>query len=131
MSRKTKTAAKLEEEAAQKRRRDEEFVTRMQLEHKRAMDLAGAIEHYLRNSCDPTLLKEWYLANTSFAEYQMASCFNGLRFSDEYDCLPDEAKYPIFLAVYVNILRSMNDPSHLVMIDRPPLPTLKFMCEPK
>lgn len=114
-------------QAAEKRARHDEYVAGKQQQHKHATDFADAITAYLRNSCDPTPLKAWFAANKPFAEYEMSTC--GLYFSEDFQCLPDSTKYPIFIAVYMNVVRIVNHASNLQMIDRPPLPTLKSICE--
>lgn len=68
------------------------------------------------------------MVNKPFAEYEAATCFVGAHFS-EFECLPDTAKYPIFILVYSCMLRGINDPKHLKLLSRDPLPTIKSMCE--
>lgn len=130
MSRKAKAAVRLEDDAkqmAEERARHDEFVARKQREHKRAMDLSDAITTYLRNAYDPEPLRAWFLADYSSAEYEVAN-FIQLHF-DEFECLPDAAKYPILIGLYARMLNNVNFARNLKMIDRPPLPTFKAICE--
>lgn len=102
------------------------FIAKMRQEHKHAIELSEAIAAFLRKSCDPAPLREWFTANRVFAEYELLSCFSGIRFS-QLEELPDAASYPMFIGVYLNMMRRINDPVTLQLIDCPPLPAIKSL----
>lgn len=90
----------------------------LRAEYELLRELAGALSSYLV-AYDCACIRDWYRAHSDFARDAAYRLDIDL---DDLECLPDQARYPVFFAVYAKASTHIN--RSLKLIGREPLPKL-------